>query len=86
MSRSEFFNLLKKEGIDPDTVAFDSSISSGYNIRKSSSCWEAFYRVKGKEYDRVGFYCESDALQFMYLMLVENNKRMQHPRRSVCNV
>ena len=86
MSRSEFFSLLRQEGIDPNTVAFDSTISSGYNIRKNSSQWEAFYRVRGKEYDRVGFYCESDALQFMYLMLVENNTRTQHPRRSVCNV
>jgi len=86
MSRREFFDLLKQEGIDPETVAFDSSISSGYNIRKNSSRWEAFYRMKGKEYDCVGFYRESDALQFMYRMLVANNKRMQGKNRSVCAV
>lgn len=77
MSRSEFFSLLRQEGIDPDTVAFDSNISTGYNIRKNSSRWEAFYRVRGKEYDRIGFRSESDALQFMYGMLVAYNKQMQ---------
>lgn len=80
MSRSEFFSLLREEGIDPNMVAFDSSISTGYNIRKNSSRWEAFYRIRGKEYDRIGFSSESDALQFMYQMLVSFNKKMQNPK------
>lgn len=80
MSRSEFISLLRKEGIDPDVVAFDSTISTGYNIRKSSSRWEAFYRIRGKEYDRIGFRTESDALQFMYQMLVAYNKKLQNTK------
>jgi len=80
MSRSEFISLLRKEGIDPDVVAFDSTISTGYNIRKSSSHWEAFYRIRGKEYDRIGFRTESDALQFMYQMLVAYNKKLRNTK------
>ena len=76
MSRSELFSLLRKEGIAPDTVAFDSNISPGYNIRKISSCRDAFYRIHGREYDCIGFRSESDALQFMYGMLVAYNEQL----------
>lgn len=77
MSRAEFFSMLRQEGIDPNMVAFNSSISAGYNIRKNSTRWEAFYREKGREYHCVDFGSESDALQFMYRMLVYNNRQLR---------
>ncbi len=83
MSRSEFFNLLQQEGIDPNLVAFNDSISAGYNIRKSSEGWKAFYRDKGREYHSVDFDSESEALQFMYRMLVYNSRQLQRAGHSV---
>ena len=82
MSRSEFFTLLRQEGIDPNQVAFNDSISNGYNIRQNCKRWEAFYREKGREYHCVDFGSESDALQFMYRMLVFNDKQMQRANRN----
>ena len=63
MNRQEFIMLLKENGIDSETVAFDSSMHEGYNIRKNHYRWEAFFRERGKEYNCIGFPSESDALK-----------------------
>lgn len=63
MNRQDFIMLLKENGIDPGTVAFDSSTHEGYNIRKNYYRWEAFFRERGKEYNCIGFPSESDALK-----------------------
>ena len=71
MDRSEFLIRLKKKGIDPQIVSFDSSTKDGCNIRKNRLGWEVFMRERGKEYDNIGFPSESDALQYLYDELVK---------------
>lgn len=71
MDRSEFLIRLKKKGIDPQIVSFDSSTKDGCNIRKNRLGWEVFMRERGKEYNNIGFLSESDALQYLYDELVK---------------
>lgn len=70
MNRNEFVSCLKKNGIEPKIVSFDSSVNEGYNIRKNKLGWETFVRERGKEYDCIGFPSESDAIQYMLNKLV----------------
>lgn len=66
MTKEELFCKLHALGIDRKLVHFSSGVEEGYYIRKCPLCWEAFYQERGKEYDPVGFPCESDALDHVY--------------------
>jgi hypothetical protein len=63
MTRDEFLTKLRENNIDSRFVSFDDNIKDGYCLRKNYYRWETFVRERGKEYDVVGFPCESNALE-----------------------
>ncbi len=65
MSRDEFLLALKEKGIDTSIVSFDDGFKDGYCVRKVYYRWEVFFRERGKEYEVVGFPCESNALEYL---------------------
>lgn len=74
MDRNEFMNLLKREGIDPELVAFDNYLFEGFNVRENRDCWDVFYRERGLEHSCVHFPTESDALKYLF----KEMKKEQH--------
>lgn len=70
MTRCEFIEKLKKNGIEEEIVSFDNQFKDGYCIRKSNYGWEVFLLERGKEYNSIGFPSESDALQNLYEKIV----------------
>ncbi|MCH5315801.1 MAG: hypothetical protein J1E81_07795 [Eubacterium sp.] len=70
MTRTEFKRLLEQNGIDPNIVSFDNSVSEGYCLRKNHFRWETFIRERGIEYNLMGFPSESNALESLYERIV----------------
>ena len=70
MTRTEFLELCNKQNILPDLVHFENSVIDGYYVLKNYHRWEVFYRERGKDYDRIGFPSESDALIYLLERLI----------------
>ena len=70
MTRTEFWELCKKQNISPDLVHFENSVIDGYYVLKNYHRWEVFYRERGKDYDCIGFPSESDALIYLLERLI----------------
>lgn len=70
MTRSEFLDLLTKNGIDTSIVCFHDSTKDGYCIRKNHSRWEVLNRERGIEYEIMGYPSESDALTCLFNKLI----------------
>jgi hypothetical protein len=72
MTYVEFVDLLKESKIDTSIVHFENSVADGYYVLKNYHRWEVFYRERGKDYDCIGFPCESDALIYLADKLIRN--------------
>ena len=72
MTKAEFIDLLENNNISSDIVHFNNSVADGYYVLKNYPRWEVFYRERGKDYDCIGFPCESDALIYLADKLIRN--------------
>ena len=72
MTRTEFLELCKANNISTNLIHFENSVADGYYVLKNYHRWEVFYRERGKDYDCVGFPCESDALEYLLKKLGVN--------------
>ncbi len=63
MTRDDFLTILRENNIDSSIVSFDDNVKDRYYIRKNHYRWETFVRERGKDYNVVGFPCESNALE-----------------------
>lgn len=71
MTKAEFIETLEGKGVSTTLVHFENSVADGYYILKSHHRWEVFYRERGKDYDCIGFSCESDALEYLLKKLIK---------------
>ena len=74
MTQSEFIKMLKKNNIATGFVHFENSVADGYYILINYQRWEVFFRERGKDYDCIGFPCESDALEYLLNKLISHSK------------
>lgn len=72
MTREQFWEKLKENGIDENIVLFDNNIKDGYCVRKNYHRWEVCLRERGKEYNLMGFPSENDALNYLCEQLLKN--------------
>lgn len=75
MTRVEFTDLLKKHNINKHLVVFDDTVRDGYCVRKNHFRREVLFRERGKEYDCIGFPCESDALEHLFRKLCGTHEK-----------
>ncbi len=62
--------LLKNNNISSEIVHFENTVSDGYYVIKNYHRWEVFFRERGKDSECVGFPSESDALEYLYKVLL----------------
>ena len=65
MIRTEFLELCESKNISTNLIHFENSVADGYYVLKNYHRWEVFFRERGKDYDRVGFPSESNALEYL---------------------
>lgn len=70
MTRQYFIQLLREHNINEDFVSFGPIFQDGYCIEKKHISWEVFVLERGVKYDLMGFPSESDALQYLYGILL----------------
>ena len=63
MEKEVFLELLRRNGIDEQTVILDDSNRDGYCVRRNGLRWEVLVRERGPETDVMGFPSQSDALR-----------------------
>lgn len=71
MTKAEFLDLLKNKGVSTDSIYFENSVADGYYVIKNYHRYEVFFRERGKDYDCLGFPSESDALGYLYEVLLK---------------
>ena len=71
MTRTEFFKLCKSNNVSTNLIHFENSVADGYYVLKNYHRFEVFYRERGKDYDRVGFPSESNALEYLLEKLIK---------------
>lgn len=71
MTKSEFMNFLESNNISPSLVHFENSVADGYYVLKNYYRREVSYQERGKDYERIGFPSESDALEYLLKKLTK---------------
>ena len=69
MEKEVFLELLRRNGIDEQTVILDDSNRDGYCVRRNGLRWEVLVRERGTETDVMGFPSQSDALRYLAELL-----------------
>ena len=71
MTKEEFLDSLKNKGVSTDIIHFENSVAEGYYVIKNYHRWEVSFRERGKDYDCLDFPSESDALEYLYEVLLK---------------
>ena len=79
MTKSEFRNRLKQEGIPESVVDIDNKrIEDMHSLRFDGLRWLTFRRERGQEYEVMGYPSESDALDALFQRLLSLYGRPPH--------
>ena len=70
MTKEEFIKKLTENNIDINMVSFNDDLADGYCIRQNHLRWEVLVRERGVESEIVGYSTESDALIYLYNLLI----------------
>lgn len=71
MTQPDFIKIITENHIPPNLIHFENSASDGYYVLKNHHRFEVFYRERGKDYNRVGFPSECDALEYLLNKLLK---------------
>ncbi len=79
MTKNEFCNRLKQEGIPESVVDIDNKkIEDMHSLRFDGLRWLTFRRERGQEYEVMGYPSESDALDALFQRLLSLYGRPPH--------